>query len=185
MFVRIKKIKGNFYVYLVENTWTPKGSRQKTKAYLGKLQQLEKIKEISFEDFLSKNYKQSLEIYIEKTTPQSIVLDLLICELQKHGFTETLTKRVLTKESLVADLNKLRFFKNNFDTDVEIVLKLNNEFMCKHTIQQLFALKINGDEDICGQKLAETIVAAGISLQPELFIALFEKIYKNEVLSIQ
>lgn len=43
MFIRNKKIKGLNYLYLVENRWTEKGSRQKVIAYLGKGQRLSAI----------------------------------------------------------------------------------------------------------------------------------------------
>ena len=43
MFVRVKNIKGRKYAYLVENEWTPWGSRQRVTKYLGKLVSLERI----------------------------------------------------------------------------------------------------------------------------------------------
>lgn len=48
MFIRIKNIKAKNgdiypYYYLVENMWTPKGARQKVKAYLGRVQHLSAI----------------------------------------------------------------------------------------------------------------------------------------------
>lgn len=48
MFLRIKNIRSKHghrypYYYMVENTWTPKGSRQKVLAYLGRVQHLSAI----------------------------------------------------------------------------------------------------------------------------------------------
>ena len=37
MFVRVKKIKGKRYAYLVENSWVSGRSRQKVKEYLGRV----------------------------------------------------------------------------------------------------------------------------------------------------
>ena len=185
MFVRTKLIKGNNYAYLVENTWTLKGSRQKTVAYLGKVCELEKARDIAFEEYIKKQYLQDIDSYLEKSNPKSIIYDLLSCELMKHGFTETLTKHVVIKEHLVSDLIKLKFFKNsNIEANMEIVLKLNHEYMCPFTIKRLLELNLDCDEETAGRKLAEHIVSAGISLDPEIFIALFEKVYQNEKLVI-
>ena len=41
-FVRVKRINGGTYAYLVENSWTRKGTRQKVSRYLGKVHAVEK-----------------------------------------------------------------------------------------------------------------------------------------------
>src|SRR3989338_10549071 len=189
MFIRTKIIKGKKYSYLVENTWTQKGSRQKTVEYLGKICELGKTKTILFEEFIKKRDSQSssnlsVEDYFKNTDTKTVILDFLCCELEKHGFN-TLSRYVLVKNNIVADMTKLKFFKNNTsEAGMYVVLKVNNEYMCQYSIKRLFGLKVEGDDHYCGQQLAETIVAAGIVTEPDTFILLFEKLYKDEKLVV-
>ena len=46
MFIRLKKLKGKDYAYLVKNTWTKNGPRQKSKKYLGRCIILQKEKDL-------------------------------------------------------------------------------------------------------------------------------------------
>ena len=185
MFIRTKVIKGNKYAYLVENTWTQNGSRQKTVEYLGKICEITKITSILFEEFIKKLYNASIDEYFNNNNSKTIISDLICCELEKHGFSNTLSKYVLIKNNIVADLIKPKFFKNNTsEVGMDVVLKINNEYTCPYTIKQLLQLKINGDEQHCGQQLAEAIVAAGIVTEPDIFILFFEKVYKDEKIVI-
>ncbi|MBI5393158.1 hypothetical protein HZA96_04780 [Candidatus Woesearchaeota archaeon] len=184
MFIRTKMIKGKKYAYLVENNWTQKGSRQKTVEYLGKICELEKTKTILFEEFITKMYNKSIEEYFNNTA-KTIIYDLICCELEKHGFSNTLSKNVFITNNIVADITKPKFFKNNTsEAGMDVVLRINNEYLCPYTIKRLLNLRIEGDEQFCGKQLAEAIVAVGIVTEPDIFILLFEKLYKDEKLVI-
>src|SRR3989344_5502046 len=62
MFVRVKNIKGRKYAYLVENEWTPWGSRQRVTKYLGKLISVERAKEDVLE--LPNGFKEAIMVAI-------------------------------------------------------------------------------------------------------------------------
>ena len=49
-FLRIKKVKGNEYAYLVENKWKS-GSRQKVKGYIGRVHRFDKKEDKDFLGF--------------------------------------------------------------------------------------------------------------------------------------
>lgn len=87
VFVRIKKLKGNEYAYLVANEWTINGSRQRVKAYLGRvikpLREKEKITDVS-----NLEYRQA-------------ILALAKQELINHGFSEELTYDIVSVLSLI------------------------------------------------------------------------------------
>ena len=51
-FVRVKKISGSEYAYLVENTWTERGTRQRVGKYLGRIYKPDKVKSEGLANFL-------------------------------------------------------------------------------------------------------------------------------------
>jgi len=154
-FVRVKKLKGKEYAYLVENTWQDKGSRQKVKAYLGKvvkpLRQKEGLVDVAAMQF------------------QEAVIALIKQELLNHGFNEN-----LEFEKAKADLLNKSFVSGKRN----IVFALNEGFLCAHTIKEALDFKSEGYEEQAGAKLATVLVEAGLKLPKDVFVALFEKIYK-------
>ena len=89
MFVRTKKIKDKDYAYLVENEWTPWGSRQKVTKYLGRSHSLQKTS--GHEAELPSGYSDAAKAAI-------------VQELKNHGFEEQ--KEGLTKEQFRVNIDK-------------------------------------------------------------------------------
>ena len=162
MFIRIKKLKGKEYAYLVENTWTDKGPRQKTKKYLGRCFSLDKIENKSFaeyfnvdiEDFIySNNFKKTLSMLFE-------------LELINHGFEK------LKKDDLIAYPKQ---FKVKNSLGKEVVLKINEGFLCSYNIKKILNFKFK-DEEEDAYKFAETFLIAGFNVEKEVFIEIFRKL---------
>ncbi len=155
MFVRVKKISGRPYAYLVENEWTPWGSRQRVSKYLGKTHTLTRYSEGMAE----------LPIGI-----QQAILEAAAQELSNHGFIRE--GNVLRQESIVVDLNE----KTVREKNKKVVLGMNEGFLCDHTWQQLLAFVPDEKPDESAKKLANLVLEAGLKLSNEQFVHLFEQV---------
>ena len=156
VFVRIKKLKGKEYAYLVANEWTINGSRQKVKAYLGRvikpLRQKEKITDITNLD-----YKQAIHALAKQ-------------ELINHGFSEG-----LTYEAVTVDLAERKILNGKRNA----VITLNEGFLCSQTLKDALDIQLTGYEEEAGTQLAKTLLELGLKLPKDTFVQLFEKIYKG------
>jgi hypothetical protein len=158
-FVRIKNIKGQKYGYLVENSWTEKGSRQKVKAYLGRIIQPPKKPELPPPDIAGLNYADAIKAITKWT-------------LLQHGFQEG-TQSMLMQGTVLADLGENRVLNKTNPA----VIAMNEGFLCKHTLQQaLEFIPSDNKEEIIGNELASTLLEAGLTVPKEVFVQLFEKI---------
>jgi hypothetical protein len=157
MFVRIKKLKGKEYAYLVENEWTINGSRQKVKSYLGRVIRPLKMKEKE-KDISEMDYKQA-------------VMTLLKQELQNHGFDEKLT----FDNNIKADLDE----KKITNAGKNIVLAMNEGFLCSQTLKDALEIELTGHEEQAGTQLAKALLETGLRIPKDTFVKLFEKIYKG------
>ncbi len=157
-FIRIKRIKGKEYGYLVENSWINNSSRQKVKDYLGKVLKFEK-KEVSY------NVDQTKEI-------KQYILELVKKELLNHGFTEN--NEVFENNNIFINIKELGFRKEK----KEVLLSLNEGFLCKKTVEDLLNFKVQQEEteEKIAIRLAKTILESGLKTSHEEFVALFEKI---------
>lgn len=155
-FIRIKKIKGKEYAYLVQNEWTINGSRQRVKAYLGRVIKPYRQKETT-QDISNKEYKQA-------------VLALIKQELQNHGFNES-----LELEKAKVNLEE----KKTTNENRKAVIALNEGFICEHTIKEALEIQPTGYEEDAGTQLAKTLLELGLRLPKDTFVQLFEKIYKG------
>jgi len=185
-FIRKKKINGKEYGYLVQNKWTDKGSRQKAR-YLGKVLTLPIKEEISFEEYLRKNYNESMSDFIRKHSKVEIVTQLIIYELIKRGFSigevEFKKKNLIgkwekKKEALLTDgiyyYKGRRLYKKS--THKEVLLELNEGFLCRFSTDRLLRASITGyDEREKGIKLAQVLLEAGLKVDKEVFVLLFGK----------
>ena len=173
MFVRIKKIKGKDYAYLVSNSWKKrkKGSRQKVTKYLGKIKKLERINNKSLQEFLK---IENFEDYLKFNT-KKITLDLIRLELHNHNFKETKRDIWLLDDSLVDLRNKKVTIK---ESKKQICLELNNNFLCSYTLRKLIDFKLNSGltKLQIGKQLANYFEAAGILVPKELFVEIAKKI---------
>ncbi len=157
-FVRVKNIKGQKYAYLVENTWSPRGSRQKVLNYLGKIHC---FGDTGFATLEAKPFKEC-------------IVNALQQMLASAGFTETNGR--LSKEELTVDLNE----KKVLGGKSPIALKFNQGFICDHTLRELLDFKPEEEYNATVKKLASSIVAAGLNLKPEDFAQLFETVKPKE-----
>ena len=156
VFVRIKKLKGKEYAYLVENEWTINGSRQKVKAYLGRvIKPLRKKEKIT--DIRNLEYKKAVTALVKQ-------------ELLNHGFDEN-----LAFEDAKADLNEGKFTSKGRN----IVLALNEGFLCSQTLKDALDIELTGYEEEAGTQLAKALLELGLKLPKDIFVQLFEKIYKG------
>ena len=155
MFVRVKNIKGRKYAYLVENEWTPWGSRQRVTKYLGKTIILERISEEQKE--LPKELNKALMTAIEQ-------------ELQNHGFKKQ--ENSWGRERIIVNLNE----KKTEEEGKKIVLAMNEGYMCDHTLKQLFEFTPTEKPAESATKLANLALEAGLKLSGEQFLHLFEQV---------
>jgi hypothetical protein len=154
MFVRVKKIKGRPYAYLVENEWTPWGSRQRVTKYLGKTHFLEKLNEAEHE--LPAGLKNA-------------VIEAAIQELKNHGFVEKEGK--YHSEEIVVDLKE----KTVRQKTKKAVLSMNEGYMCDHTLQELLNFEHEDHPEKSAKKLASLALESGLKLTNEQFVHLFEQ----------
>lgn len=161
MFIRTKKLKGRHYGYLVRNTWKKGKVKQKTQKYLGRA--------YSFERRHEKGLAQAQKVrvigeYISKSSFNDIVFDLIKLEFLNHD---------LHKEGIVFDKKSLKIMKNKRN----IVLTINNGFLCQESLKNL--LNYKAEKDFEGFELAKLLVNAGLKVEKEVFVELFEK-FKQE-----
>ena len=149
-FVRIKKIKGKEYAYLVENTWDKGKVRQKTLKYLGKINKFKTKKIDEFE---------------ENNPLQSILKNTLL----SAGFNEE-----LKNNKLYVNLNKKKVFFNN----KEATIKLNDGFLSSNNLKKLL-MYTAGEETTPGLKLAKILDETGINITKECFIRLYRVLHAN------
>ncbi len=158
VFVRIKKLKGNEYAYLVANEWTINGSRQRVKAYLGRvikpLREKEKITDVS-----NLEYRQA-------------ILALAKQELINHGFSEELTYDIVS-----VDLAEQKILNGKRNA----VISLNEGFLCSQTLKDALDIQLTGHEEEAGTQLAKTLLELGLRLPKDTFVQLFEKVYKGNM----
>lgn len=156
-FIRAKTIKGKEYGYLVKNTWTTTGPRQNVKGYLGRIIRPEKQKEETPD--------------ISKLKYQSALFTLIKQELCNHGFDTR-----LAKDQTKIDLENRRIINRNKN----IIIGMNEGYLCTYTLNKLMTVIPHGYEEQAGLQLATALVEAGLKLNKETFVQLFEKIYKAD-----
>ena len=177
VFIRIKKVKGKEYAYIVQNEWkkTAKsvgalqvnnrktGSRQKVIGYLGRAYRFKLDNNISFLEYMK---IENFDTYPGCKDNRSIFNDLIEWELLKFG---------VNRQEYAIDLNYTTIHKNKRGA----VLLVNDGFMCGCTLKKLIEFKPVGDEQADGYQFAKAFVEAGINVPHEVFVALFGKLYKQ------
>ncbi len=156
-FVRAKRISGSEYGYLVENSWTENGPRQKVGKYLGRLYRPSKAKSEGLANFVGTMVEQ----HIKSSDFKKIAADLINLELHNHE---------VKSNDFVVDFENFSV-KNN--SGKNIVVALNEGFLCEHTLKQL--LEYDAGKDYSGYLLADLITAAGIVPEQDVFIELYGK----------
>ncbi|RMF06050.1 hypothetical protein D6764_03265 [Candidatus Woesearchaeota archaeon] len=169
MFVRIKRIKGKEYAYLVNNEWTDRGPRQKTVAYLGRA--------ISIPNGKVDEGLLKLPENVDEMEYKEIVEHAIRENLKAAGFREEDKELVLEEEGIKYLPEKRDFLKNKR----RVCLKLNEGIMCNFTLEKLLQFERTGEDRRDILLFAEAIVGSGIKLTKEIFVKLFTKLPKPEM----
>ncbi|MEK6967667.1 MAG: hypothetical protein AABX51_03490 [Nanoarchaeota archaeon] len=159
-FIRNKRIKGKKYAYLVENTWTTKGPRQKVTKYLGQVIEFQ----IEAEPYTST--LENPEEFLREKSFKEIVKNTVKYELSRREFKES------NEGFSKGDIKISKDYKVTINGK-NAVLQMNRGFLCESTVNEL--LNYDGAEDAAGKRLAKAIIACGIKNDEELFIELFAK----------
>ena len=160
-FIRVKKIDGKEYAYLVENKWYKrgfkckgKGSRQKVSKYLGRVYSFNKA---DGQDFLIFKSINNLEQYLKNNSnnKNQIFKDLVEWELFRHS---------INKNDVTIDYTNKKIIKNN----KEVSLRINEGFLNSFTLKRLFNLRAGNS-----YFLAKCFVDAGVEIPKEIFVGIF------------
>ncbi|MDD5650546.1 MAG: hypothetical protein PHF86_09040 [Candidatus Nanoarchaeia archaeon] len=176
MYIRTKRIKKGEYGYLVSSKWDKRSntSKQKYSQYLGYIFRPQKQFNLQFKDITKVD---DINNYVEKTPVNVILKNLVEVDLLNHNFRKNKDK--LEIENCYVDLNNFKIFNEKLKP---CVIKLNNGYLCDYTLKNLFnVLPSNTNEFEFGKKLARVLIESGISINNEMFVLLFDKIYKKEV----
>ena len=164
MYIRVKKIKGNDYVYSVKNKWTKKGPRQISKKYIGRLYFLEDNNDISFDDLN----------FINAYSHKEILREVFKKTLENYGFS--LKNGKMVKENFVGSILQFRLSKNK----KEVVLKSKEGFLSGYLLKKILKYvpkRKSFEED--SLEFTKLIVNSGLLLSKEAFVEWFRKVYNN------
>ncbi len=175
MFIRVKRIKNIEYAYLVKSIWGKKISRQKVIKYLGRVYTLNKVKNMSFNNFC----EQEHGIITIQTPYIKIIQSLMAWTVYQHGFVKNQyfqNKWLYNNGKIVVDSAKFTISAKGRD----VVLKMNEGYMGAYMLKEL--LKVNLNKRVDNQRQAATLFACafvdtGITIPQNLFIELFRRIY--------
>jgi hypothetical protein len=154
MFIRTKKVKRHVYAYVVKNRWTKDGPRQRVARYLGRVYEAGAAGE---RDFMAGATRSARET----------ILALVAWQLENHGFSKK--GKVWSKDDVTVDLERLR---------TSHVIRMNNDYLCDYTLRRLARFKSGRDEAGVGMAFAKAFVSAGIPVPQDVFVNLFQEIYK-------
>ncbi|HDP74148.1 MAG TPA: hypothetical protein ENN46_04320 [Candidatus Woesearchaeota archaeon] len=158
MFIRTKKVKDNYYAYLVKNVWKDGKTRQKNIKYLGKV------------FFVNENHSEIFSVSDE------LVKSLALWQAEKLGF-----RRGKEKLELKENGYSIRFSPQSFRLVCEgkdCVIRANEGFFCEYTLKQLsksvknFASYDKSEPSELaklGKDLAGNLLEAGIMISKEDF----------------
>jgi len=163
MFVRAKTIKGKKYAYLVENIWKGKRVSQKVKKYLGKI--------VNVKEDYDKD-PQEMSAYDLSAPPRLIIRNIIIDDFLRKGFTQKGWKIFTDNITINLSTCKITF------KDKSCVLYINGRYLFDRNLRQLQNFfEPEEYEDVKGQKLAQAFSDSGISIAPDVFVALYKKLY--------
>lgn len=157
-------MKGHEYCYLVKNKAVKGKVKQKTKKYLGRVYFLRREKGESFREYTG---ILELEPYLKKDL-KKVLGDLVEWELFRVNFSSV--------EGLDFDKEKLKIKKGK----QEVVLSVNEGFMCSFTVKRIVGFKASGELEVDAERLAKLFVEAGFDLDKEVFIGIYQEFFMGE-----
>lgn len=154
------------YLYIVETKrYRKKRVKQKTKKYLGRVHNFDKVKGVDFYQFLSIT---NPEEYLDKTETTEMILDIVKLELIKHGFEQLKGRWV--KSGCFVNLEKRKVVNGKGNN---IALGFNDGFLTGYALKEIINFKVYGSE--YGYDFAKMFVEAGIDAPKEIFVEVFRK----------
>ena len=169
MFIRQKTIYNNPYAYLVRTKWDKRSRKvkQKVSKYLGRIYHLDKVRNISFEEY----YGVDIDKYVSESDLKKVVRDLVQLEFYKHGF-ELSENGIMENGAHSIELDK-----------IDKVFSMNEGFMNHNTLREIFKYdSLLGDETKnVPFKFAALFVNAGIDIDKGLFIAIYQKFFSDNI----
>lgn len=193
MFIRIKKIKGKKYAYLVENNWQiteEKWQIVELEPAILPLRLNSDIKQITksrkkkssrqkVKQYLGRVYEfeQPKKKYEKKisTDYKTSIKNLIQWHLEQYGFKKQ--KNNLIKEELKLNLDTLEL--KNSKTNSDILIKSYEGYIHSHSLKELHDFDGLGYDEEVGKRLAKTLVKAGLNISKESFIQLFEQVFRE------
>lgn len=177
MYIRVKIIKKGEYAYLVNSEWDKKRgtSKQKFSRYLGRIYSPQKQYNLTLKDITK---VQDMESYIKSTDLNQILNDIITVDLLNHNLKRN--KNTFSDDNFYVDIASLKVYNQKL---VPCVVKINNGYLCDYTLKRLFSIKPSNTNEIqFGKELARAVIEAGVGIEKELFVLVFDKIYKKEVI---
>jgi len=172
MYLKIKKIKGIEYAYLVNQTYNKrkKNTRQKNISYLGKVLQLQRVKNLT----LSSQIKVPLEEFIEQAPQREIFKALIKLELINHGF-KIIGGENFVKDNLQVTGGCMRF--SDKMNNSKVCFEVNQGFLTSRSLDRLCTpLSQHTDDVECANVFARRVRSEGLDPSEEVFILLFRKL---------
>ncbi|MFP4111961.1 MAG: hypothetical protein ACLFPQ_05165 [Candidatus Woesearchaeota archaeon] len=170
MFIRSKTISGKEYAYLVRTKWDKRSKtvKQKVSKYLGPIIKLDKVKDVDFFDYYNDLDKDD---YLNTVSIKQLIRDLVEIELYRHGFTKK------SPEKMTNGVIELRL------PYVSKVFSLNEGYMNKATLKEIEKYdKILGqNEKKIPYKFAALFVNAGIDIEKELFVEIYQRFFSDSI----
>jgi len=179
VFVRIKKHKDKEYAYIVQNLWTEKGTRQKSRKYLGRVVDFSDKNSTEKTNYLNSAY-ESCAVKLKELDFEAIVKKLLEIELLKLGFKKTeefIFEKEYNGRIFNVNLKELCFVSNK----KKFVIRNNEGFVCKETIENLLKTNFEKKESETEQRnsliknLLKNLLEAGLKPEKDVLLLLHDK----------
>lgn len=173
MYLKIKKIKGIEYAYLVTQTYNKKTKKRKQKnnAFIGKVLQLEDSNKTSLSDYIKGDPTE----FVENNPLRVIFKKLIELELINHGFTFDPKRNVFSKDNLIITPGYCKF-KDSLNQS-KFCLEINQGFLTARSLDRLCEpLPRLMDDMQRANFLAKKLKSEGLDPNPKLFISLYKKI---------
>ncbi len=177
MYLRTKRRKNKegkekIYLYLAKTLYRKKGRspKQKITSYLGPVIACANAKKAEPEP---KNWAEndSFQETLKKTMSSTLLASGFFCHLSGVFLKED-------QNRVIVDLNN-QTIQN--ERGLKVCLALNNGFLCDFTVQRLLSQNLSETtEKGLGKHLAKSLIEAGVEVEKELFLILFQKL-KDEL----
>lgn len=176
MYIRIKKIKGINYAYLVKSYWSKrrKTPKQKTLCYLGRVYKFQKIENKNLIEHFG---TQDIEKYFKKEPIKKIIKELIKLELSNYNFKET-KPNIWTQDKIIVNLVTKKVYAS---FEKPACIEINNNFLSTKTLRNILNLRFppNLNNTQIYKYLASSFLSVGIALPEDKFILLSQRILKS------